>query len=248
MWPSVREAFTAFTMPLEGSVPCMYLDTHAPPLVTAAIGCLADPVSLALPMPWLIDGRPATRAEVLADFQLLKARPELAHQHWRAAMAVTRCRLDDAGIAAVVAQRLAQMETELRRWFVNWDRFPADGQMACFGIAWACGAGFPRTFTAFRAKADAQDWAGAQAQAHIRTDGNPGIVPRNAQVALCCANAAASVAQGLPSETLFWPSHTPDAHERDIALQAEAAAALARWADRERDGAPSAGANLEGDQ
>src|SRR5689334_9275788 len=100
MHQSVKDHFIQFTSPLEGRVHWMYLDVLG--LVTTAIGDLidgsqsrlADPASPALSLPWQVDGRKATEAEVRADWHAVKSRPELAHQHFNVAKAFTLCRLD----------------------------------------------------------------------------------------------------------------------------------------------------------
>lgn len=241
MKESARAAFPRqFTEPLEGRVASMYVDVLG--LVTIGAGCLIDPVSLALPLRFThgLGGALATRDEIAAAWHTLKSRADaFKTMHYKYAAALNDLRLDDDAIDGLVLARVASSETELRRWFPRWDDFPADAQLCCMSMAWALGPGFPRTFTSFRDSANRQDWAGAGLECTINTVGNPGIVPRNAQNRLCCANAAAVIAQNLDPETLFWPSTVPSARERDEALRAEAAAALARSADRERDVPPT---------
>ncbi len=92
------------------------------------------------------------------------------------------------------------------------DSFVADAQLAIMAMAWACGAGFPATFKNFTRFANQLDWASAAKEAKIKTDGNPGVVPRNAQVQLCLANAAAvthSTSGTQDPDRLFWPGHVP---------------------------------------
>jgi GH24 family phage-related lysozyme (muramidase) len=243
---AVLEAFPKrFTEPLEGRVPSMYVDELG--LVTIAAGCLIDPISAALPLRFThADGALATRDEIAAAWRAVKAdASRLSKLHWKYAAGLSDLRLDDEALDALVCSRMAIFEVELRKYFPQWDLFPADAQLCVMSMAWALGPGFPHTFGNFRDAANRQDWAAAGAACGVRTEGNPGIVPRNAQNRLCCANAAASVAQGLDTETLFWPGAAPDAHDRDLALQAEASAAVAAWADRERDEPPSAGTDAE---
>ena len=238
MHSSVADRFVEFTSPLEGVVPSLYVDVNgakSPPVpcVTTAIGCLVDPVESALALPWILpDGSRASAEEISRQWHVVKAdAARLSKLHWRSAAALTTIRLTDEGVLDLVRQRLLENEKVLRGYFPNWEAFPADAQLACCSMAWAVGAGFPRIFGNFRDAANRQDWSGAQAACAIRTDGNPGIVPRNAQKRLCLANALAEGAQGLPLETLFWPGTTPSAAERDEALRKEAAAALALHTD-----------------
>lgn len=244
MHQAVSDRFVDFTAPLEGVVTSLYVDIHGAkvppvPCVTTAIGCLVDPVASALALPWVMpDGSLASRDEIARQWQLVKDdAPSLSKLHWKYAAALTTIRLTDQGVLDVVRQRLLANEKVLRGYFPNWDLFPADAQLACCSMAWAVGAGFPKIFGNFRAAANAQNWASAIAACAIRTDGNPGVVPRNAANRLCLANAAASVAQGLPVETLFWPGTPPNASQRDQALRLEAELALANHAaDYSRSG------------
>lgn len=238
MHQSVLDHFVEFTSPLEGVVTSLYVDVNGAkvppvPCVTTAIGCLVDGVQLALPLPWMLpDGTRASRDEIARQWRIVKAdAPRLSKLHWKYAAELTTIRLTSEGVLELVNQRLLANEAILRTYFPNWDSFPADAQLACCSMAWAVGAGFPHTFGNFRAAANAHDWFSAQAACGIRTDGNPGIVPRNAQNRLCLANAQSAIAQGLPLETLFWPGTAPSAGDRDEALRKEAAAALALHVD-----------------
>lgn len=228
MHPAVEKAFPDFSKPLEGCVSSMYVDVLG--LVTTAVGCLIDPVSLALPLPWKHEKTDAlaTQAEVSAAWNGLKAQKEkYAKLHWKFAAELNDLRLDDAGIEAIVAQRLAANEKILRSYFPNWDLLPGDGQLGILSMSWALGAGFPHTFGNFRAAVNAQNWVAATASCGIRTENNAGIIPRNAQNKLCFMNAASVVAQGLPLDSLFWPGAAPNASQRDEAIRTEAELALA---------------------
>lgn len=233
MHVSVRKAFRDYSVPLEGCVSSMYVDIIG--LVTCGIGCLIDPISLALPLPWRhqATGELATRAEVSAAWNALKAQKDkFAKLHFKYAAALNDLRLDDAGVDQLMTQRLLANEKVLRVYFPQFDLFPADAQLAIFSMAWACGAGFPQTFGNFRTAANAQNWTSAIAACGIRTAGNPGIIPRNAANRLCLANAQSVVSQGLPLDTLFWPGTAPNASQRDETFRAEAELAAADHADR----------------
>jgi GH24 family phage-related lysozyme (muramidase) len=225
MHQAVLDRFVAFSTPLEGVVRSMYLDVKG--LVTVGIGCLIDPVQSALPLPWVLpDGSAPTRDQIAAEWRALKAQQSLSKLHWKYAEKVTTIRLTDEGVLDVARGRLLANEKILRQYFPAWDSFPADAQLACCSMAWAVGAGFAQTFGNFRAAANAQNWISAMAACGIRTDGNAGLVPRNAANKLCLANAAAVIAQGLPLDELHWPAATPDAPQRDQEIRAEAEQAL----------------------
>lgn len=50
MHKSVVDIFPSFSVPLEGEVSSMYCDVLG--LITVGVGCLIDPVSMALPLAW----------------------------------------------------------------------------------------------------------------------------------------------------------------------------------------------------
>lgn len=232
MHDSVRKAFTDFSVKFEGCVSSMYCDVLG--LITTAVGCLIDPLPSALALPWKHEktGALAPQAEIAAAWNALKAQKDkYAKLHWKYAAALNDLRLDSDSIEAVVAQRLLANEKVLRGYFPNFDLMPADAQLGIFSMSWALGAGFPHTFGNFKTAAVGQNWTSAIATCGIRTDGNPGIIPRNAANKLCFANAASVLAQGLPLDSLFWPGTAPSASQRDQALQTEADEAAKAHAD-----------------
>jgi hypothetical protein len=227
MHPAVVEVFPRFSTPLEGLCRNLYADVKG--LLTTAIGCLVDPMAMALPLPWVMpDGAPASQAEIARQWQAFKAQPGLKNYPAlsKTVLDATTMRLTDAGVAQLVSQRLLANEKVLRGYFPNWDLFPADAQLACCSMAWAIGAGWPHIFGNLRDACNAQNWTTAIACCEIQTAGNPGVIPRNAANKLCFANAAAAIAQNLPLDVLHWPSATPDASQRDQALRQEAEFAL----------------------
>lgn len=215
MHPAVRASFLTFTQPLEGRVPYMYLDILG--LVTTGVGNLIDPSSEAVKLPWTIgpNGEPASREAIRADWDALKNRQDLRRLHHKYAAPITRCRLSEAAIDALVlgklAANVAHMTTKHFPGFAGW---PADAQIGACSMAWACGPGFPATFKNFARAANAGDWLAAAAACAIRDglntpqleDDNLGIVPRNKANRLCFTNAAAVVAAGAPLDVLHWPA------------------------------------------
>lgn len=225
MHQSVLGAFVKFSVPLEGSVPSLYADIKG--LLTVGIGCLVDPVSLALPLPWVMpDGSPASREEIAKQWHVVKtqANPRL---HWRYAAGLSTMRLTEEGILKVADERLLANEATMRKHFHNWDGLPADAQLCCCSMTWAVGAGFPEIFTNFTRLINAGDFGGASEACSIKTEGNPGVVPRNAANKLCLANARKAAALGYPASQLFWPGVPPESTDKEWALRAEAIAALA---------------------
>lgn len=203
MHQSVRAAFRAFTEPFEGRVPYPYLDVKG--LVTVGTGNLIDPSPAALGLPWQIDGRPATRAEILADWTALKKQQGLARLHHKYAAPVTRIRLTPEAMDALLLARLDANEADLkRRHFPDFDSYPADAQLALLSIAWAVGSDWPRKFPRTKLAVLARDWSMAATEGVINSAGNPGVIPRNHANRLCFQNAAR--VDGKSDHTvLHWP-------------------------------------------
>lgn len=224
--PQILERWHAFSEPLEGRVPSLYLDVKG--LITVGVGNLCNTPAAAVAIKgWTIDGRPATDREVREDWMALRAEDDrrlregqasLRKLHWKYAQPYTRIRLPDAAIDTLVREKLASNVAHLRKIFPTWDAFPADAQLGILSIAWAAGpaldvdaldngnGGWPN-FCKF---ARADNWTACVAACKLREEGNPGVVPRNAQNRHCFMNAALVVSLGLPRGTLHWPGDAPD--------------------------------------
>lgn len=217
---AVVDIWHHFSEPLEGRVPHMYIDVLGN--ITAGVGNLADPIGLALMMPWMLDGKPASADQVRRDWTALKAQPQLAKLHYKYAAKVTKVRLTDDGIDDMVAKKLAQNELYLRQtYFPDWDNWPADAQLGVCSMAWAVGPGFPTKFANFTRAAKAQRWLEAMAACKIREEGNPGIVPRNKANRLCFANAETVHRGGLDPEQLHWPKEAPTEPLEPVSREAD---------------------------
>lgn len=204
MHQSVVDALLPFNKPLEGCVAWPYQDILG--LVTVGIGCLIEPVDLALPLKW--EGNPSA-AVIRAEWARVNALPK--GMHFNRYRAASTLRLTEAGIVGLLTQRALGFEVVLRKYFPEWDDWPADAQLAVMAMAWACGPGFPKKFLNFARYALDRDWINAAKCAGIKTAGNPGIVPRNAQVQLCLANAAAiDNPGGYATPALYWPGPVLD--------------------------------------
>ncbi len=232
--PSVKAVFHEFSEPLEGArIPYLYADVKG--LLTTGTGNLVDPLPAALELPWKINGRPATKAEIRQDWMTLKGEDErraregerpLRKMHHKFAAAYTRIRLDDADILALVERKLEANVEYLCKIFPGFPTFPADAQLAICSMAWAVGPGFDvdalddgdGKWPAFSKLVRAQDWAGCVAGTDANGDGyadafaakiketnNPGVVPRNHYNVLCFRNAAAVKAVGADITELHWP-------------------------------------------
>lgn len=213
-YASVLQSLLRFNKPLEGEVLWPYQDILG--LVTVGIGCLienqtGDRAALALSVPWIGSPTPRTIRE---EFAKVDAYPKAMHfNRYRDACSL---RLTEDGVLDLLETRAEQFESVLLAGFPGWEDWPADAQLGVLGMSWACGPGFWRTFKSFTAFANKRDWTNAAKCAGIRTAGNPGIVPRNAQVALCFANAAEiDSPDGYGTPALYWPGHVAPAVAQD---------------------------------
>lgn len=207
---SAIEAFVPMNSPIEGVFHWLYPDVKG--FLTTAIGILADPVARALLLPWkLPSGALASKAQVISEWNALKARPELAT--YRASNHVvesaTTIRLTDADVAAVVQTRLLATEQRMRHFFKNWDSFPADAQLALLSMGWALGSDFETGYPKLTAAANLGEWETCALQCEISHAGNAGVIARNTQNVLLFHNANAVSELHLDPETLYWPAHAP---------------------------------------
>ena len=212
MHQSVQDAFPAFTEPLEGRVPFMYLDVKG--LVTTGVGNLIDaddPTHLfsnanLVPEAFGFDWRDrntdaqAGQAEIQAEYTTVKNRQDLKNAPTGTKETITQLRLTDQAIDQMVATRIASNETVLKQTaeFASLDGWPADAQLGLFSMAWAMGAAFAQggRWPNFRAAVGAQDWASAAANSKMDDAGNAGLRPRNARNALLFTIASFVVANG----------------------------------------------------
>jgi GH24 family phage-related lysozyme (muramidase) len=205
MRTTVHSGFNSFTKTFEGRVPWMYLDIKA--LVTVAVGNLIDPIDAALALPFIhkSDQVSATTDEIRTEWTMLKSKPELAQQGYKACEAITSLRMTEQAMDALVLDRLQKNETFLRTSFPSWDDWPADAQLGVLSMAWALGAGFASKWPKFSAAAKAGEWTTAAANCKIDETGNPGVKSRNVADAKLFTNAAAVVAGNLDPEVLHYP-------------------------------------------
>lgn len=207
MKPSVRSAFLDFTTPLEGAVPHLYADVKN--LVTIAIGNLVDPISMArsLPLKWS-DGTRASVPEIEAEWYRVKGDENCAKLGHRYAAKVTHLRLSREDVEQVVFTKLDAVDVQLSKRFPEWERWPADAQLATLSMAWACGAAF--AFPKLEAALKRRDFDTAARECKMNEAGNPGLKPRNAANRLLYTNAARVLSQGLDPFVLCWPAEVDE--------------------------------------
>lgn len=228
--PDVVARATALNRRFEGVIRWMYLDIKG--LVTCGIGNLIDPMDAALPLPWLrkADGRPASQAEIMAEWQHMKAQTSLSHRGADEAGRVATLVLSDAMVDAIAQRKLEANHETLRRRFPELDDWPADAQVAIHLMAWAMGPGFPRTWPRFSAACDVRNWASAAAESQIPAAGNAGLVPRNAEVRrLLLATASARPISGPQSAPAAAPAPAAPPPRQDAPAGGKSAPAAPWW-------------------
>lgn len=240
MRPAVTATFPGFSRRIEGHVTWPYVDVLG--LVTIGVGCLIDPKSLAMTLPFVRrgTGEKASSAEVSASWDAVKsAADRLKHRHFRYARDFSTVELTLAGVDELMLDRLDRSEAWLRKTFPGWDDFPADAQLGIISMAWAAGPAFTDKFPRFTAAARRGDWAkwrrGKDAdgndaevltedccafQCRLREHGpdgtfNAGVVPRNLADHYLFIAAEMADRPGVADdyrETVHWAS--PEATQR----------------------------------
>jgi len=157
----------------------MYLDTKG--LVTVGIGNLIDPVSLARPLPFQFKavnkikataGRPATRAEIEAEWNFIKNhkdRAQFISRGHRLCAPETDLELSEANRLQLFESKSAANERQLRGFFTDFDFWPADAQLGLTAMAWGLGAGFPARWPTFSAACRRKDFDAAAGDSRIKT-------------------------------------------------------------------------------
>lgn len=220
MRAAVRDGFMDFTAKFEGVVSFMYLDVKG--LVTTGIGNLIDPIGLALGLPFVHkDGTPASREEIEAEWHAVKAHQEMRLWGGGSFSKVTNLRLTEDGIRTLVQTHMKMDEQWLKHYFPDYDKWPADAQMALHSMAWANGAAFSPGYPSFTKWAKVMDFEGCAKECWIgpvlptkdtpvdqrKPDPhNPGVHPRNLANYQLFLNAAEVMERGLDPEVLWYPN------------------------------------------
>ena len=157
MLDEVRAVLPTFTDRYEGKLFHPYLDVLG--LVTTGRGNLIDPMPLAIPLPWQVDGAPATSAVIVAEWQYVKSLQQFRKNGGRFFEHLTKLRLTPDAVDALCVSKWVQLETELlkRPEFFGFPSAPAPAQLGTLSMCWAMGADFH--FPHFQAAFAAQDWA-----------------------------------------------------------------------------------------
>jgi GH24 family phage-related lysozyme (muramidase) len=234
MHASVRDHWSLFNTPFESRVPYMYLDIKG--FVTTGVGNLIDASTRELSPPtpaeretslritramaWLRNGAgvPANAAEVDLEWDAVKSRMDLALRgggHF--APPVTKLHISDDEIDRIVSEKLEQMESVLksRAEFADFERWPADAQLALLSMSWGMGPRF--TFPKFQAFAAQRDWTGASSECRFKPETGT-IIQRNNLNQQCFLNAARVDLEGLDPEALLIGNVAPAPADPAVAL------------------------------
>jgi hypothetical protein len=150
----------------------LYLDTATPPNVTTGIGCLLRDSAAAMALPWVVApaGRPATRAEIAADFARVRemrgGMPAHLYQARGGALVVY---LPDEAVTALALKRLRLALAWLRRLCPGFDDFPRPAQDVLVDMIWNLGAGALRKFTRMLGACNRGDWLTAAKESRVST-------------------------------------------------------------------------------
>jgi hypothetical protein len=214
MHSSAQTALYGFIKAHEGEVSFMYLDTKG--LVTIGIGNLIDPVGAALTLPFEFKaqnlhhapaGRPATEAEIDAEWNFLKnhaKRAAFIHGGHRVIEPYTSLELSAANRQQLFENKSADNQRKLRRAFVQFDQWPADAQLGLMAMAWGLGPAFPPHWPNFSRACRKPDFDAAAHDSHIST----WRLERNAASRRLFGNAARVVKNpdAYAPATLYYPT------------------------------------------
>jgi GH24 family phage-related lysozyme (muramidase) len=206
MRDAVRAAWVDYNKNLEGVVTGPYADILG--YVTVGMGNKIDPVRDALDLPWTLvgAGRPATQDEIKAAWLAVKYDPKCAKIGWVYALGKpeNNIRLSSEAISDLITARLYANDQLLKNYFVDFEEWPADAQLAAHSMVWAMGfAGlvtkFPRCCSALRNG----DFAEAAKECKMTPEAGT-LVTRNRLNFQLLHNAAESVVADEDPEVLVW--------------------------------------------
>jgi GH24 family phage-related lysozyme (muramidase) len=144
----------------EGSIPWMYLDTRGN--VTVGVGLMLENATDAAKLPFMAGSRPATEAEISAEFARVHAMPmgRPAEFYRREG----ELELEKAEIDALLKAVLTGFESELRRHLNGYDAFPESVKMALLDMAYNLGPlGLIKGYPTLIAAVEAGNWSKAAA-------------------------------------------------------------------------------------
>jgi GH24 family phage-related lysozyme (muramidase) len=167
----------------EGRTAYIYNDSANPPNRTVGVGCMLPDANAACRLPFhnVGAGRPATSAEIVAEFLRVKAMPGgLPCQRYRATAGTPVIELGDDDITVLGVNKLkTDFLPGLRSMFPSFDDFPSPAQCTLIDMAWNLGIGKPASaerkavglygFPSLIAACNRGDWDAASQEAHVST-------------------------------------------------------------------------------
>lgn len=196
--PAVVAVFRSFSAGHEGVVDRMYCDHKR--YVTFGIGQLLRQPTDALAQPWQLGGRPATRAEILADWQRVHDHPEAPElgrylPPWEGTV-----RLAASELERLFVQRRDEFAADLADRWSTFARATAPEQLALMSWAWAAGtrADAPKMTAALARR----DLVTAAVEIYLDETKTKGIVERNKANRRLMLLAAACEADGGDPDAL----------------------------------------------
>jgi len=175
--PAVRNDWLDWNAKWEGREHEMYLDVEG--YVTTGIGFLLLTAQAAMSYNWRrpTDQGLATDEQITIEWNRVHSmkKGELAtYYHVPGALY-----LDDRDIDNECLKRFDQDAEVLLGFFPDLASLPEAAQRAIMSMAWALGAGFPRTWPKFTTAVRARDWATAATECVIPARGNVAWTARN---------------------------------------------------------------------
>jgi len=183
--PEVRNDWLDWSTPLEGRKQEMYLDVEG--YVTTGIGFLLITAKSALGYNWrrFSDKELATDEEIIAEWTHVHGMEKGHVASYYVSPGGHHLYLDDRDIDMECMRRFDDNMEMLLGFFPELPTLPVAAQRAIASMAWALGAGFPRTWPKFTAAIHRGDWATAATECVIPARGNVAWNRRNqANVAL----------------------------------------------------------------
>ncbi len=141
-------------------------------LVTIGYGNLVEPFSAVLPLAFTHpDGSPATQSEVGAAWLTVKSQQSAAKLGGGHFARFTTIRATADSINKLCQAKLAEMESELKKFYPDFESSPAKVQLGILSMAWAMGPAFPATWPKFSAAVHAGNWSDAAANCRMSETG-----------------------------------------------------------------------------
>lgn len=196
MYSNVRNEFRAFNNKFEGTIHHMYLDVKG--LVTIGVGNLIDSSSIAMTLPFQYkNGKRATKEEIKQEWDKIKLMQDKKGIGGGKFGIFTTLFLNEIAISKLVKNRLDSNERVLlsRPQYKEFERWPADAQLALLSMAWAAGAAKFDNWRNFKAACIDMDFDTVAEESRMIEKGQPKeFKERNKLTHFLFKNAAAVIA------------------------------------------------------